>query len=221
MGQHNHVTRVSPPSQSLLKSRLNDHHRRYCESYGYFTGTYNVECFDTYTASNPMFTDTSLNNTVDRAWEWFLCNEPLAYWQDGAPENTASLMSRLVTPEYFQRQCSLYFPTENGYTFGSARGANVDKVNARTQGWDVHNAQRLLFVNGGYDPWRESGVSSDYRPGGPMQSTAQTPIEIVPGGFHTSDLLVGNGAVNAGVKAVQDKAVQQMVTWVNEFPKRY
>ena len=33
-------------------------------------------CFDTYNASNPMFTDVTLANTIDRQWQWFLCNEP-------------------------------------------------------------------------------------------------------------------------------------------------
>lgn len=44
----------------------------YCEAYGYFTGEYNTECFDTYNASNPLFTDTSVNNAADRQWEWYV-----------------------------------------------------------------------------------------------------------------------------------------------------
>jgi len=74
-------------------------------------------------------------------------------------------------------------------------------------------------VNGGYDPWREAGVSSEFRPGGPLQSTEQAPVIIVPGGFHTSDLITKNGAVNAGAKTAIDAAIAQMKTWVAEFPK--
>jgi len=48
-----------------------------CAGYGYadFQGTYNVECFNTYNASSPIYTDISVGNPVDRQWEWFLCGE--------------------------------------------------------------------------------------------------------------------------------------------------
>lgn len=45
----------------------------YCSStFGYpeFSGTYNTKCFDTYDANSPLFTDTTLDNTADRAWMW-------------------------------------------------------------------------------------------------------------------------------------------------------
>ena len=48
----------------------------FCEGYGYFSGTYNTECFDTYNASNPLFTDRTLANTIDRQWVWMTCNQP-------------------------------------------------------------------------------------------------------------------------------------------------
>lgn len=54
---------------------------------------------------------------------------------------------------------------------------------------------------------------------GPLQSTTQEPVIIVPGGFHTSDLITQNGAVNAGAKKAIDAAIAQMKTWVAEFPK--
>lgn len=48
-----------------------------CSSDGdWFTGDLSLECLDTYNASNPIFTDVSINNTVDRQWTWMLCNEP-------------------------------------------------------------------------------------------------------------------------------------------------
>jgi hypothetical protein len=45
-------------------------------SIGYqdFNGTYNVDCFDTYNASNPLYSDLSVDNTYDRQWDWFLCS---------------------------------------------------------------------------------------------------------------------------------------------------
>ena len=40
------------------------------ETYGYFGGGLNTECFDTYNASNPIFADHSLSNTASRQWVW-------------------------------------------------------------------------------------------------------------------------------------------------------
>lgn len=150
------------------------------------------------------------------------CNEPFGYWQDGAPEGRPSIVSRLVTANYWIRQCGLYFPPgPDGQTYGIAEGKTEAQVNAYTGGWDIDNTTRLIYVNGGYDPWREAGVSSDLRPDGPLQSTQQVPVEIVPGGFHTSDLITENGVVNAGCKAVQDTLLDQLEAWVGQYPKKH
>jgi hypothetical protein len=63
-------------------------------------------------------------------------------------------------------------------------------------------------------------VSSDFRPGGPLPSTPQHPLQIIPGGFHCSDLRLKNGAFNAGVQQVIDNEVAQIVAWVAEYPKK-
>jgi len=192
----------------------------WCEAYGYadWQGEMNVQCFNTHNASSPMYTDHTLSNGFDRQWQWFLCNEPFGYWQDGAPKNTNSLVSRFVTGDYWENQCQLFFPEQDGYTFGYAKGKREADVNAFTKGWSNTNTTRLLWVNGEFDPWRSSGVSSIFRPGGPLQSTEQAPVDIVPGGYHCSDLLMKNGQVNAGVAAVQQKEIDQIVAWVNEWP---
>lgn len=48
-----------------------------CASYGYadWQDEYSVLCYDTYNASSPMYTDTSLSNEFDRQWVWMTCNE--------------------------------------------------------------------------------------------------------------------------------------------------
>jgi hypothetical protein len=189
-----------------------------CEVLGYFKGKYNAECYDSYNASNPVFTDMSLASTLDRQWQWMLCNEPFGYWQGGAPAGRPSIVSRLITPAYFQRQCALYFPTgPNGETFNSARRTEAD-VNAYTGGWNHVNTSRLVFTNGQYDPWREASVSAESRPGGPLKSTAGVPVNLVPGGIHCSDLIMANGAVNAGVAAVQKAEIRQIKDFVQEWP---
>lgn len=63
-------------------------------------------------------------------------------------------------------------------------------------------------------------MSAKGRPGGPLQSTERVPVEIVPGGVHTSDLSTKNGKVNAGVKEVQDGVLTQLVDWVKEWPEK-
>jgi hypothetical protein len=74
------------------------------DTFGYFGGGLNTECFDTYNKSNPIFTDTSLSNTADRQWVWMTCNEPFGYWQTGAPEGHPTLVSRLVDVDWWVRQ---------------------------------------------------------------------------------------------------------------------
>jgi hypothetical protein len=110
----------------------------------------------------------------------------------------------------------------NGYTYGSniSPDNNVHKVNKYTQGWRLEDTTRLIWTNGQFDPWRTSGVSSEFRPGGPLPSTAQHPLQIIPGGFHCSDLRLKNGQVNAGVQTVIDNEVKQIVEWVSEYYKK-
>ena len=100
---------------------------------------------------------------------------------------------------------------------GLDNGRSEDQVNAHTKGWDFTNSERLIWVNGDYDPWREAGVSSEFRPGGPLQSRPEAPVVIVPGGFHTSDLVTRNGLVNSGAQSAIDTVVAQLKTWVAEF----
>ncbi|KAH6680540.1 putative serine protease K12H4.7 [Halenospora varia] len=193
----------------------------YCTGYGY-TNSSDLSCLDTYDLSNKMYTDRTVDNNIDLQWQWMLCNEPFAYWQDGAPQNRPSIVSRLVNAAYWQRQCPLFFPTTNGFTYGSALSPdnNVHKVNKHTQGWRLEDTTRLIWTNGQFDPWKTSGVSSEFRPGGPLQSTPQHPLQVIPGGFHCSDLRLRNGQVNAGVQKVIDNQVVQIVKWVDEHPSR-
>jgi hypothetical protein len=68
----------------------------------------------------------------------------------GAPRHETTLVSRLVTASYWQRQCALWFPTVNGFTYGSAISPdnNVHQVNKHTQGWRLEDTERLIFING-------------------------------------------------------------------------
>ncbi|CAJ2507165.1 Uu.00g083510.m01.CDS01 [Anthostomella pinea] len=187
-----------------------------CESYGYFEGTYNTECFQALNASNPLYHDLTPSNAGNRQWNWMLCNEPFEYWQDGAPLDRPTLVSRLINIDYWRAQCPLWFP-KPGY--GIARGESAEDVNAYTGGWfeDQSNVTRLMMTNGQWDPWRDSTLSSISRPGGPKESTPDFPIRVVEHGTHCSDFYGQNWAVNPGVKAIADDVVANMAEWVKEF----
>jgi hypothetical protein len=60
-------------------------------------------------------------------------------------------------------------------------------------------------------------MSSVFRTDGPFQSTPAQPLQIIPGGFHCSDLILKNGEVNAGVQTVIDNEIAQIKTWVAEY----
>jgi Serine carboxypeptidase S28 len=110
------------------------------------------------------------------------------------------------------------FPEVDGYTYGSVNpNTNVHSTNKHTKGWRLDNTTRLIWTNGEFDPWRTSGMSSQFRPGGQLASTPEHPLQIIPGGFHCSDLILKNGALNAGVQSVIDNEVEQIKTWVAEY----
>ncbi|KAJ5899127.1 Peptidase S28 [Penicillium taxi] len=190
-----------------------------CTGYGYWTSDNTTACYDTYNATSPLFTDNSVDNSIDKQWQWFLCNEPFFYWQDGAPSGVQSIVSRTVNAAYWQRQCPLFFPEVNGFTYASAKGKTASEVNAWTKGWSLTNTTRLTWTNGQFDPWRTSGVSSGFRSGGALQSKPSAPVHVIPGAFHCSDLILKNGQANEGAQKVIDAEVAQIKTWVAEYYK--
>lgn len=50
-----------------------------------------------------------------------------------------------------------------------------------------------------------------------MVSTANEPVQIIPGGFHCSDLYMADYYANAGVRKVVDNEVAQIKKWVAEY----
>lgn len=136
------------------------------------------------------------------------------WWQVGAPEGQSTIVSRLVDVDYWESQCPLFFP-EGGY--GLAKNKTVDQLNARTGGWSVTNTTRLMHANGELDPWRDATLSSIYRPGGPVESTPELPIRVIPGGLHCSDFYKQNWDVNEEVKQIAYDEAAELKKWVQEF----
>lgn len=65
-----------------------------------------------------------------------------------APWWEETLVSRSASADYFQRQCPLFFPEVNGYTYGSAKGKTAADVNHWTGGWRTRETKRLIYTNG-------------------------------------------------------------------------
>ncbi|KAK6084908.1 serine carboxypeptidase S28 [Seiridium cupressi] len=190
----------------------------YCDSYGYsdWAGPMNVQCWNTYDTSMQVYDDLSANNAVDRTWIWMTCNEPFFYWQTGAPPDQPSLLTRLANAEYYQRQCANWFPPQGSSSFASSEGKTEVQVNSHTGGWSNTHTTRLLFSNGEFDPWRSASVSSTFRPGGPLNSTADVPVILINGSRHCTDLSKKN-AINPAIAAAQDAEISQISDWVAEF----
>lgn len=90
-------------------------------------------------------------------------------------------------------------------------------MNDYTGGWDYVNTTRLIWTNGEWDPWKDATVSSDFRPGGPLVSTKEAPLNMIPGGIHCSDLIASNGVANRGVQEVIDNEISVIKGWVEDF----
>ncbi|KAL2162502.1 hypothetical protein VTH06DRAFT_7416 [Thermothelomyces fergusii] len=188
----------------------------FCESAGYpeWEGENNIECFKNLNPDNAAYKDLSVDNWINRQWNWMLCNEPFEWWQDGAPRDRPTLVSRLVSADYWRRQCPLHFP-EGGY--GIAKGKRARDVNRWTGGWSVTNTTRAMHTNGQFDPWRDATLSSIFRPGGPVQSSKQLPVRVVKGGMHCSDLYSANWEANEDVRNLARDAADEMAGWVAEW----
>jgi hypothetical protein len=113
--------------------------------------------------------------------------------------------------------------------FSSPPTPKVDRTNAVYHGWNVKE-NRMFVANGKRtssprsflacmtdsrvgDPWKDATLSAEQHV---VPSSPQQPI-FVGDGFHCSDLITANGAVDPTVKAVQDASLKAMAKWLLEF----
>ncbi|RDA85072.1 hypothetical protein CP532_3102 [Ophiocordyceps camponoti-leonardi (nom. inval.)] len=166
-----------------------------------------------------------LDDDAQNSWLWFLCNEPklrqrrFEWWQIAGPDD-GGIVPKAVSRDYYIQQCKKQFPTRDNVTIGIDKGRTVEQVNAKTGGWDKVKTTRLLWVNGGLDPWLPATVSSEKRPGGPLRSTEEAPVWVIPHAAHCNEMNVRNGEANDGARLVIDGVVRQMKEWVDEFYKQ-
>ncbi|KID93234.1 Peptidase S28, partial [Metarhizium majus ARSEF 297] len=194
-----------------------------CAEYGYWSDNNTVACLDMNDKNSPLYKDLSVNNTLNRQWYWFLCNEPLEFWQVSGPQGTTGIVSKYLDVEYGRMQCRNLFPRQGIHAYGLSTGRNVGQTQKRMGGGWHHvdvNTTRLMWVNGEYDPWRPATVSADARPGGPLQSTPEAPVWAIPKAAHCNDMLAQEAVVNPELGQIVDEILATMKTWVDEYYKK-
>jgi hypothetical protein len=175
-----------------------------------------IACWDLHNTSSPYFTDRSPRNEWGLQWQWFVCNEPFQQWQASAPGDTG-LVPKFLTMTDLRNQCDRFFPDEDDYTFGLRAGRTTEEIVQLTGGWDFTNTTRLLYVNGEYDPWLMETVSSPFRPGGPLESTPEVPVFVVPKAAHCPDMVMANIHANEALSDIHDQTFKIMSNWIAEF----
>ncbi|ETS81172.1 hypothetical protein PFICI_06174 [Pestalotiopsis fici W106-1] len=193
----------------------------HCADYGYsdWSGSMNVQCFNSHNTSFQVYHDLSPNHPLGRQWIWMTCNEPFFWSPTGAPPGQPSLFTRLATAENMERQCQEWFPTDQGKHMASVQGRTEVQVNDHTGGWTNTATTRILYSNGEFDPWRSASVSSIFRPGGPLSSSDSAPVIVINGSRHCNDLFDWNvvGISNPAIEAAQQAEISQISDWVADF----
>ncbi|KAJ8474948.1 hypothetical protein ONZ51_g6894 [Trametes cubensis] len=165
-------------------------------------------CFSSYDTQDPSWSNTTVNNWI-RSWNWLTCTQ-FGFWHDGAPADRPSLVSRLITPAYFERQCKNNFPE----AFSSPPVTFLDAMDVNKQygGWNT-TVERVVFLNGRRDPWREATVAADgtTNPGSELQP------HLLGDGYHTGDTIIAEGLANPSVRAAQQQALQYIGKWLADW----
>ncbi|CEJ93140.1 hypothetical protein VHEMI08752 [[Torrubiella] hemipterigena] len=186
-----------------------------CDSFSYWP-TGSDACSVTHNVSSPIYTDRTVRNEINLQWQWMCCNEPFQQWQAYVPGDTG-LISKYIPTQAQRAQCDLFFPTDDGFTYGLKAGRTTQQIVEKTGGWDNIHTTRLVYVNGEFDPWRQETVSSTIRPGGPLESTPEVPVFLIKGGSHCSDLIMKDAEVNTDAARVIQGVRDVINKWTAEF----
>lgn len=148
--------------------------------------------------------------SAGRAWRWVTCKE-MGLYQVGNPDpSKTTLVSSVLGPEYYERQCQLMFPE----AFPQPPIPNTNRTNTKYGGWDIEG-DRIIFTTGDKDPFREATVSAKIR--NPVGTQKQR-IETSENGFFASDFNMA-GRIDPGIAAVQDKVFSSIRTWLAAWPE--
>ncbi|KAG8976892.1 hypothetical protein FRC05_002829 [Tulasnella sp. 425] len=166
-------------------------------------------CFSTANPKAEKFTVKEVLDQHSRAWTWMLCTQ-LGWFQD------SSIVSSQVTPAYFQRQCSNYFPPARDH-IASDFSDPIGKFNRQFEGWNIM-AERLFVVNGQFDPWRSVSLSPLWMDRYPELNIEDIlDIHVIPNATHCWDYRLVNGELDPNVKKVQTKALVRIREWLQDW----
>ncbi|RUP44430.1 serine carboxypeptidase S28-domain-containing protein [Jimgerdemannia flammicorona] len=166
------------------------------------------DCFGSYDPKNSFYTNTTLNN-AGRSWTWQLCLE-FGYWQAAAPKGHPTLISRLVTAEYWQRQCPFHFPDSI-----LPRKPRTNYINKKFGGWKLE-ADHIFWINGEFDPWRPLSVAS---PNAPKRlSTEKSPNVVIKGAIHGwDDFWSPTIVIPEPIVEVHNQLISSLSGWLKNF----
>jgi len=85
-------------------------------------------------------------DNAGRSWTWQVCNE-VGYFQNGAPLDKPSLVTRLTPADYDLRTCSYFFPEQFPEPISEAEAEKlIAATNEKYGGWNV-TLERVFFAN--------------------------------------------------------------------------
>ncbi|CEJ90342.1 hypothetical protein VHEMI06133 [[Torrubiella] hemipterigena] len=175
-----------------------------------------LQCFNTHNLTSPIYTDRTVRNNYNLQWLWMCCNEPFQHWQASFPGDIG-MVSKYYTTQMARDQCAPLFPDTDGFQYGLKLGRTTEQIVEKTTGWKNVNTTRLIYVNGEFDPWRPETVSSDERPGGPLQFTDDVPVFVIKNGTHCADLRLASANANSALAAQVAQMRSIMGKWTAEF----
>ncbi|CAG8579397.1 13695_t:CDS:2 [Ambispora leptoticha] len=153
-------------------------------------------------ATNKLSTDLG-ENQDETAWMWQYCNE-FGYYQTAPQPPSLRLRSILIDADYYQSRCNFLWPD-------IPNSPDVDRIN---NAYGSTNAiiSRVIYVNGDGDPWFPLTVSSN---DANRKSTPNTPILVVKGGAHVTDLRPPTSVDWDSLKQARSDARNYLKTWLN------
>ncbi|CAG8445849.1 12593_t:CDS:2 [Ambispora gerdemannii] len=150
-----------------------------------------------YTSTNKILKDKI-------AWLWQYCNE-FGYYQTAPKPPSLRLRSKLIDVDYYQSQCNFLWPDIPN------KSPNVDRTN-KIYGSTNTIISRVVYVNNDGDPWFPLTVSSD---DANRESTQDTPILVVKGGAHVTDLKTPTSVDWDSLKQTRLNARNYLKTWLD------
>ncbi len=137
-------------------------------------------------------------------------------WQTGPSlSDGTNIVSAFNTVSHWTRQCPLKFPRTNGLASGMEDGFTAEYLDTYTAGGTAASSA-CSSSTASSTRGRSATVSSDHRPGGPLASTAATPVFVLENGVHCPEMVVGDTAESADV---YDAIFDVMGRWLDEWPR--